>query len=200
MKTKNLLSICLFLIATAAYSTSWTIVNTNFAFTPAAVTISQGDTVVFSLGEIHNAVEVSEATWNANGNTALAGGFETPFGGGLVIPANLLAGVHYYVCDPHASSGMKGIITVNSSNYIADYEQAVIFSVYPNPAGSMMSVKVDRTLPGGEYRITDVTGRIVATGFIRNEVTTIDMARVPPGDYFFGIAGLRSKAIKIIKY
>jgi len=94
--------------------TSWTVsaTNTQLAFTPSALTITLGDSVQFALGSIHNAVEVSQTTWNANGTTALAGGFSVAFGGGLVLPSHLPIGVHYYVCQAHASMGMKGTITV----------------------------------------------------------------------------------------
>lgn len=126
----------LFFVIFALYSgfavcTTVTIGNTGFAFTPADVTINFGDTVNFQLGEIHNAVEVSEATWLENGSTALPG-FSLPFGGGQV--TDLAAGVHFYVCTPHASGGMKGKITVTPSSGTDDFvmgkEQ---ISIYPNP-------------------------------------------------------------------
>jgi plastocyanin len=85
------------------------ITNAGFSFSPANITIAVGDTVNFVLDPIHNAVEVSQATWNANGNTP-NNGFSVGFGGGTVVFA--LAGTYYYVCAPHASSGMKGIINV----------------------------------------------------------------------------------------
>ena len=43
----------------------------------------------FTLAASYDAVEVNQATWNANGTTALPGGFQTPFGGGLVLPSIL---------------------------------------------------------------------------------------------------------------
>jgi plastocyanin len=94
----------------ATQATTYTVINSGFTFSPASLTISVGDTVVFSLAGSHNTVEVSQATWNANGNTPLSGGFSTPFGGGTVIFST--AGSHYYVCSPHASGGMKGVINV----------------------------------------------------------------------------------------
>ena len=119
------------LLATVTYSAKVTIINTGFTFSPAEETINQGDTVVFSLATIHNAVEVSEATWNANGNTPLPG-FSVPFGGGTV--TGLSAGVHFYVCEPHAAGGMKGKITVVGSSGIPvaeNFNQS--FRLYPNP-------------------------------------------------------------------
>src|ERR1035437_6539811 len=109
------------LIAFAIYSgvalcNTVTIVNSGSTFSPATVTITVGDTVKFTLASIHDAVEVSQATWNANGTTALSGGFSTPFGGGLVLPAQLTVGTHWYVCSPHAASmHMKGVIIVKNA-------------------------------------------------------------------------------------
>src|SRR2546426_323217 len=113
MKTITLL-VAIVLCSFFGFATNWTVSATNsqFTFTPSALTIASGDSVQFVLGSIHNAVEVSQATWNANGTTALAGGFSVPFGGGLVLPAQLPLGIHYYVCTNHASMGMKGTITV----------------------------------------------------------------------------------------
>lgn len=97
------------LFPTTASATIYTIVDNGFAFNPATITILVGDTVVFSLGPMHNAVEVTQTTWNNNGNTP-NGGFSTPFGGGTVVFPN--TGTYYYVCSPHAAMGMKGIINV----------------------------------------------------------------------------------------
>jgi plastocyanin len=97
------------LFAQNVTATIYTVTTPGFSFSPASLTINLGDTVNFSLGLSHNAVEVSQTTWNSGGNTS-NGGFQTPYGGGIVIPQN--PGVYYYVCVPHASMGMKGTITV----------------------------------------------------------------------------------------
>ncbi|MCZ7556272.1 MAG: T9SS type A sorting domain-containing protein [Bacteroidia bacterium] len=101
-----LLLVCLPHTGTAA---THTIVDAGLSFSPATLNINVGDTVVFSLATMHNAVEVSQTTWNNNGNTS-NGGFNLPFGGGTVIFP--VAGTYYYVCAPHAGAGMKGIINV----------------------------------------------------------------------------------------
>ena len=76
-------------IAVSGFCTTWTVQNSGFTFNPDNLTIIVGDDVMFNLDGIHNSVEVSEATWNMNGNTPLAGGWATGFGGGLV-PASML--------------------------------------------------------------------------------------------------------------
>lgn len=105
-----------------------TVTFSGLSFSPALITITEGDTVVFVLSAIHNAVEVSQSTWNANGTTPLGGGFSVPFGGGEVVPSGV--GTHYYICTNHAASSMKGRIIVDPAG--------------PPPATIAVSVLVDR--------------------------------------------------------
>src|SRR5215831_2615330 len=109
MKAKLLFLLFLLVAGWTGYSTTHTITNSGFTFTPATITISSGDDVNFVLESIHNVVEVNQATWDANGFTPLPGGFSDPFGGGLVPASKLTAGIHWYVCGVHASFGMKGM-------------------------------------------------------------------------------------------
>ena len=85
--------------------------NAGNNFDPADITIAVGDTVSFELAGNHNAVEVDQATYDAQGTTALEDGFALPLGGGVAGPFDE-AGMHYYVCTPHAGLGMVGTITV----------------------------------------------------------------------------------------
>ena len=117
------------------YSTIHTIVNSGTTFVPSTININLGDTVKFVLESIHNVVEVSEATWNANQSTSNCG-FVLPFGGGTLVLSEIKK--YYYVCQPHASFGMKGTITVlqptdviNKNEKIAD--EFVLHQNYPNP-------------------------------------------------------------------
>lgn len=89
-----------------------TVVDAGFSFSPATLTINLGDTVVFQIAPSHNVVEVSQTTWNNNGNTS-NGGFTLAFGGGTLVIG--MTGTYYYVCSPHASMGMKGQITVTQT-------------------------------------------------------------------------------------
>ena len=114
MKLKSLLTLLLITVSTSAFCTIWTINTSGFTYTPATTNILFGDTVVFTIGGSHDAREVSLTTWNANGNTPLPGGFQTAFGGGMVLPAQLAVGTHYFVCTPHAAMGMKGTIVVSA--------------------------------------------------------------------------------------
>ena len=140
----------LFFLAFALYSgvalcTTVTIGNSGFTFSPDTVTITLGDSVKFVVASIHEPVEVSQATWNANGNTALSGGFSTPFGGGLVLPAQLTVGTHWYVCSPHAASmHMKGVIIVKNAAGIQENKLDATISVFPNPTSGTFNLKMNQ--------------------------------------------------------
>ncbi len=89
-----------------------TVKSPGFTFSPDSLRIAVGDTVVFAISGMHNAVEVSHPTWLANDTTS-NGGFRVPFGGGSLVLTD--TGVHYYVCQVHVSINMKGRIFVDQA-------------------------------------------------------------------------------------
>ena len=92
---------------------SYTITTSGLAFVPDTIICDVGDTIFFINGPSHNAVEVSETTFLSGGTTALTGGFNFSFGAsGFFIPS--APTTHYYVCQPHVSAGMVGVIIVNN--------------------------------------------------------------------------------------
>jgi plastocyanin len=147
-------------VATIGKGTIHTITTPGFNFSPPAIQILAGDTVNFSIGGSHNAVEVSQATWNANGNTPLPGGFALPFGGGMLFTAGWSQGMHYYVCQPHASSGMKGTINVvGTVGLPAVPAPAVTINIFTDPAGDGLIIEAPGTDRFGVY---DMSGRQIA--------------------------------------
>lgn len=196
---KIVISLLLISLETAIFCSTRTITNSGFTFNPASITINVGDDVNFVLESVHNAVEVSQTTWNANGNTPLSGGFSVTFGGGSVLPAQLTVGTHWYVCSPHASLGMKGIIIVNTSTGIKENQSQINISVYPNPASDFITVKANIDLSSSPYSIIDQAGRQVLTGKLNSEVTFIEISQFEKGIYLFQVAGQRRRSFKVIK-
>lgn len=80
-------------------------------FTPEDLTISVGDCVNFEMSATHNAIEVSQETYESRGSGPLAGGFSVGFGETEQIKFDT-AGTHYYICQPHVYMDMIGTITV----------------------------------------------------------------------------------------
>ena len=187
MKKKILLSILLLSSSLIGFCTTWTISNSGFSFNPATITINLGDSVNFGITASHDAREVSMATWNVNGSTALPGGFQTPFGGGLVLPAQLGLGTHYYVCTPHASGGMKAKIIVQSSTTgIAENQSQTNLSVYPNPSNGKFQFALEgsQVLKNCKMEIYNVQGVRICQSVITNTKTDIDLSNQPNGIYF----------------
>jgi len=91
---------------------SHTINTVGNTFSPDTIICDVGDTINFILGLTHNAVEVDQATFIANDTTS-SGGFNIGFGTtGSFIPTAVQS--YYYVCQPHVTSGMKGVIIANA--------------------------------------------------------------------------------------
>ena len=187
MKNKILLSLLLLSTSLTGFCTVWTVNNSANTFTPATITINFGDTVNFVITTAHDAREVSQTTWNANGNTALTGGFQTPFGGGMVLPAQLGVGTHYYVCTPHASIGMKGTIIVqNSTTGIAENQSQTNISVYPNPSNGQFQFSMDGSPLSKDCKmeIYSVQGERIYQSVITNTKSDIDLSNQTKGIYF----------------
>lgn len=201
---KFTLSIFLLSFALSGYSTTWTIVNNGFSFSPSTLTITQGDTVIFMLANDHNSIEVSQTTWNMNGNTPLPGGWSLPFGGGMVPPADLTEGTHWYVCQPHASGGMKGMIIVQGTTSTNDILSASGFSIYPNPSTGIISLVTPDAQTGKNFRVEvyDINGNTwySATNSDQQSLSPIDLSNAAKGMYIIRLyddKGIRSRKLII---
>ena len=201
---KLILSIVFLSLTITAFCTTHVVTNTGFAFTPATLTIQEGDTVVFDLSNEHNSAEVSQATWNANGSTPLAGGWVTPFGGGMVLPADLTVGTHWYVCQPHAGGGMKGMIIVEETTGTDQFIPRPSFSLYPNPSSGDVHMTVSDFVPGKDYKVEvyDLHGVQVYTRTFAelNAVNELTLSNIGKGIYFvrfYDDKGIRSRKLII---
>lgn len=181
----------LFSIGAAGFSATSTITNSGLAFNPTATIINLGDNVTFTLGASHNAVEVSQATYDAMGNTPLSGGFSVPFGGGSVSANLLTAGVHYFVCTPHAALGMRGMITVLNTTGIALNPSNEGISIYPNPSNGNFQLKINNSQPSKDYKLEvfNVLGTKVysKTDLQSQSTSSVDAADLPKGTYLVRI-------------
>jgi len=189
MKTKKILPLLLLLTGLPGFSTVWTVNNSTFSFTPALITINFGDTVNFVITIDHDAREVSQSTWNSNGNTALPGGFQTSFGGGMILPPQLGIGTHYYVCTPHADIGMKGRIIVQNSTAIIENQWQATLSVYPNPSRGKFQFTIEGSRPVKDHyvEIYNVHGERILQSGITNSKSEIDLSKQAGGIYFIKI-------------
>lgn len=169
-----------------AHSTVWNVANVGFTFDPDTLTITAGDSVNFSIGGSHTVVEVSESNWDSNSNTPLPG-FSLPGGGGLLLPAELTVGTHWYVCGPHASLGMKGIIIVQPGVGTIENSSDIGLNLYPNPSNGQFEITVEGTLSRASLEVFNVVGERVYQASITAPTTLVDLSEQPAGTYFVRI-------------
>jgi len=91
------------------------------------------------------------------------------------------------------------ILTVNNNVGINEFTQDNLFSVYPNPAKSQINVKADATLLGSLYTVYDNTGKVVLSGKINSENTTIELGNLSGGIYLFSVGENLKQTFKVIK-
>ena len=73
------------------------------------------------------------------------------------------------------------------------------FTIYPNPAKSIVNVKADTKLIGSLYIIYDNTGKVVLSGKIYAENTSVDMCNLSTGIYLFSVGENLMQTCKVIK-
>ena len=121
--------ILLFFSLSITPSLGQTITNNGNTFTPDTLHVNLGDTITFNISSNHNAVEVTENTWNLNGTNS-NNGFNIPYGGGNWIVDSIKT--YYYVCQPHVNMGMKGVIISSAPPCNKSLTQALV-GFNPNP-------------------------------------------------------------------
>jgi plastocyanin len=202
MKKQLLLLAALVGFTFSSYAGNVIITNSGNTFTPDTVQITLGDTVIFNISASHNAREVSQATWMANGNTALSGGFETPFGGDTIVPTSV--GEMYYVCSPHASMGMKGYIKVVANTAGIDDAKSITMQIMQSVADQYLKLVVTNGSTGAmKVEMLNLSGQVVKTVDMQlsgDESTSyIQVGDMPKGVYMIRWSyGSTHKAKKII--
>ena len=91
------------------------------------------------------------------------------------------------------------VLTVNNNVGINESSQDNLFSVFPNPAQNIINVKTDSKLIGQVYSIYENTGRIVLTGKINSQNTTIELDNLSGGIYLFSVGANMKQTFKVIK-
>ena len=171
--------------------------TSGFTFSPANVIVNQGDIVRFNVTDGHPVIQVSQSTWNANGTTALPGGFSFPLGSGDFTATT--PGTFYYVCGNHASLGMKGTITVNGVSAISDSQIKDEINIFPNPAENFVIFQNNGRLSTPEIQIVDFMGRMVKVfqePLILNEQVRLNIDNLKSGMYFIVVKTERGTIVK----
>jgi hypothetical protein len=73
-------------------------------------------------------------------------------------------------------------------------------TIYPNPAGDVITIKGNISIHGSSYSITDQSGKLVLRGRLINENSTIDVSTLANGIYFLQLGERSRHSFKVIKY
>ena len=162
--------------------TTHELMQEGFSFFPAVLTIQAGDSVHVVTASPHTCTEVSQATWNANGNTS-NGGFNFPPGSHTFMLD--VVGTNYYVCIPHASMGMKGqIIVEDNSIGVQENTANTALQLFPNPAST--SIHIAGVASGQRIQVREVTGK-VALEVLLAEDGMLDVSALRTGSYSIAV-------------
>lgn len=190
----------------SSQATTHLITISGFTFSPATVTANVGDTVAWVITGVHTATEVDNATWTANGNTPLSGGFNFNAASTSSLSSWIVctsAGTRYYVCSPHASMGMKG--QINTAVGVEDIKNDISLNIYPNPVTETLNLTVNNAPDAPvSLEIVNVLGKkVIDLGgkqVLSNETRRIDVTALPRGVYFLNIlAENRIRSIRFVK-
>jgi len=193
MRFKTLLFTFLFSYSAVSQSND-TISNSGTSWVPSALTINVGDTVTWvNTGGTHN-VNGTTTTFPNNpesfGNSIAAGWtYQHVF---------TIAGNYDFQCDPHASMGMTGTITVQDPSLIQG-NNIIDPEVYPNPFYNNLTIK---NCNGYQLIIYSIIGKLEFSEIILNDNHQLSTAQLPEGIYLYEILydNKKIKSGKLVKH
>jgi len=99
------------------------------------------------------------------------------------------------------AAGCDSTITINVSLSFTGVSELSDqnFSIFPNPATSIIHVKADAELLGMSYSIYDNRGKVVLRGKINAENTSIELGNLSGGIYMLSIGENMKHTFKVIK-
>jgi hypothetical protein len=75
----------------------------------------------------------------------------------------------------------------------------LVISAYPNPTSTLINLKADTKLLVSVFTIYDNTGRLMMSGTINSENTTVNLSNFSDGVYLFRVGENLKQTFKIIK-
>ena len=82
---------------------------------------------------------------------------------------------------------------------INDFSIENQFSIFPNPAQNVITVKATTKLDGSVYSIYDNIGRVVASGKLNGEITMVELGHLAAGIYTLRVGDNLKQTFKIVK-
>ncbi|MBI4946773.1 MAG: T9SS type A sorting domain-containing protein [Bacteroidetes bacterium] len=184
LKIKLIIILCL-LGFIHGYATKVTVQVANYVFTPASVSVTVGDTIVWNwVNGMHTTtsltIPATAAAWDAMiDNTATT--FEYKI---------TVAGTYNYECTPHSFVGMTGTITAVASGLgiIENTTNNSNIKVYPNPINTLAVLNLNTLVYSGKlsFSLYDILGNKVRTiESVTNDRLVINREGLLSGIYFY---------------
>lgn len=89
--------------------------------------------------------------------------------------------------------------TYSSPTRIPELRNEESLTIYPNPAGDVVTIKGNISIYGTTYSITDQSGKLVLKGRLINGNSAIDISTLANGIYFLNFGEGRQRTYKVIK-
>jgi hypothetical protein len=137
--------------------------------------IAESEGVNFQLSSEFNIVQVSKATWDANGDTPLSGGFQIPYGGGVVYPVQYVE-----------AAGGTFVTNSDGSLSIADTGQGPVFTLHyvtqTEEVGQTWGIRRKGKITVGRSSVFFVTS-VVKSYDLRDSLVYIDGEFLEPAPW-----------------
>jgi plastocyanin len=165
--------------------TTHTITISGLTYVPASLTINESDKVIISASGNHPLLEVSKATYDSDGNTALAGGFSGTTAQTITFSE---VGDYYFVCTRHSDLGMKGMIKVVRPTGLFNETSSSSkngVKIYPNPAASDLMIQLEQATIVQNISLVNAQGIEVSNQAINSSITshTLNVSGLESGLY-----------------
>lgn len=175
-----------FLIAAASIAQAQTTHNVtvqNHSFNPANLSIQVGDTVRWTNNSGSHNVNGTTSTFPSNPES-----FGNSVGSNWVFThVFTTAGSYDYQCNPHASMGMTGKITVTPISSVSEAGLAQA-TVFPNPAHDFVVLEFEQDLePGSTLLVYDMAGSEMARLLVSGRSVRLETGSWPGGMYLYQV-------------
>lgn len=92
------------------------------------------------------------------------------------------------------------LLTFGATAGISNFSEAIgEFFIFPNPSINQVNIQTNLSQIGTSYLVYDPTGKLMLTGKINSENTTVDISNFSNGMYFFKIGDNLGEIFKVVK-
>ena len=107
-----------------------------------------------------------------------------------------LSGNYYCIVTDSNSCESTSNIIYFDINGIEDLSEPQLFTVFPNPAFSVLNISFKETGGPYLYKIFDISGSIILTGYLKSRESKIEISGISKGLYLIDIDGMQQLFLK----